>query len=50
MKSLASNISSEFIKLKDDDWLNKQRIAGKVVADTLSLLEKQRRPSAEDAG
>lgn len=30
-----------FYKLKDDSWLEKQRVAGRVVAGTLSLLEKQ---------
>lgn len=29
------------VKLKDQNWLDKQRIAGKVVADTLSLLRDQ---------
>jgi methionyl aminopeptidase len=30
---------SSFVDLKDDDWLTKQKIAGKVVAETLTLLE-----------
>lgn len=31
--------NNEFIKLKDKDWLDKQRVSGKVTADTLSMLE-----------
>jgi methionine aminopeptidase len=34
-----SNLTSEFVKLKDQDWLKKQRIAGRVAAQTLTLLE-----------
>lgn len=33
--------NSELFKLKDQDWLEKQRVAGKVVAGALSLLEEQ---------
>lgn len=36
-KSLAPNV---LVKLKDQNWLDKQRVAGKVVAGTLSLLEQ----------
>lgn len=32
-------LKSDFIKLKDEQWLNNQRIAGKVAAGALSLLE-----------
>lgn len=32
-------LRSDFVKLKDDNWLKKQRIAGKVAAQTLTLLE-----------
>jgi len=32
---------NQFIKLKDNDWVNKQRLSGKVVADALSLLEDE---------
>jgi methionyl aminopeptidase len=35
----APALSNQFVKLQNNDWLEKQRIAGKVVADTLSLLE-----------
>lgn len=35
----ASNTSLGFIKLKGEDWLEKQRIAGKVAAGALMLLE-----------
>jgi methionyl aminopeptidase len=31
---------NSFIELKNSDWLNKQRVAGKVVAKTLSLLKQ----------
>lgn len=37
-ESLSNN---GFYKLKDESWLEKQRVAGHVVAGTLSLLEKQ---------
>jgi len=33
--------SNNFITLKNQDWLEKQRVAGRVVADVLSLLEAQ---------
>jgi len=33
--------SNELIKIKDQEWLNRQRIAGKIAALTLTLLEKQ---------
>jgi len=33
-----NSISSSLIKLKDEDWLSKQRIAGKTVAQALQLL------------
>src|SRR5271157_268447 len=33
--------SNEFITLKDKNWLEKQRVAGKVVAGALSLLEAE---------
>jgi methionyl aminopeptidase len=33
------DLSANFVKLKDNDWLQKQRIAGKVTAGALSLLE-----------
>ena len=33
------NLSASFVTLKDDEWLAKQRIAGKVAGQTLSLLE-----------
>lgn len=33
--------SNGFFKLKNQDWLNKQRVAGKVVAKTLNLLLDQ---------
>lgn len=39
MKLQTSNIRNEFVGLKNQDWLDKQRIAGKVVANTLALLE-----------
>jgi methionyl aminopeptidase len=32
--------SSELVKLKNQDWLTKQRVAGKIAALTLNLLEK----------
>jgi len=31
---------NSLIKLKDQNWLDKQRVAGKIVAETLKLLEK----------
>lgn len=40
MKKNNNNIGS-FIKLHDEEFLNNQRIAGKVVADTLTLLENE---------
>ena len=33
--------NNNLVRLKNQDWLDKQRIAGKVVAGTLSLLENQ---------
>lgn len=37
----ASNFNnSEFIDLKNKDWLNKQRVAGKITAGALCLLEQ----------
>lgn len=39
MKILDSSQSSSFIKLKDEDWLLKQRVAGRAVAATLTALE-----------
>lgn len=33
--------SNEFVTLKDNNWLEKQRVAGKVVAGALSLLEAE---------
>src|SRR5688572_2444687 len=32
--------SNSLVRLKSDHWLNRQRVAGKVVADTLTLLEQ----------
>lgn len=39
MKTIGIRLESELVDLKDNEWLEKQRIAGKVVANTLSLLE-----------
>lgn len=39
--SSGSFTSSELVKLKNQDWLNKQRVAGKIAALTLTLLKKQ---------
>lgn len=36
-----SLLNNGFFKLKDSSWLEKQRVAGRIVAGTLSLLEKQ---------
>lgn len=42
MRILSKDLSSDntFIDLKNTDWINKQRIAGKVVAKTLATLEQ----------
>lgn len=39
MKIINPNYQSEFVKLQGNDWLTSQRIAGKVVAATLTMLE-----------
>lgn len=36
----AAFASNSLVRLKNDHWLTRQRIAGKVVADTLSLLQQ----------
>lgn len=38
--------SNELIKIKDQKWLDRQRVAGKIAALTLTLLEKQVREKA----
>ena len=35
-----TNLQSDFIHLQDENWLQRQRIAGKVAAGALNLLEK----------
>ena len=42
IKNVSSNFitQSAFVKLKNSDWLERQRVAGKIVAKTLSMLEK----------
>jgi methionyl aminopeptidase len=39
MKLNNNNMDCSFVQLQNDNFLQRQRIAGKVVADTLSLLE-----------
>lgn len=34
-----SSVASGFFTLKNEDWLKKQRVAGKIAASTLSMLE-----------
>ncbi len=34
-------VPDSFVRLKNQDWLDKQRKAGKVVAETLALLERE---------
>lgn len=41
LSSNGSFNSNEFVILKNQNWLDKQRVAGKVVAATLCLLEEQ---------
>jgi len=39
VKTNNGSFRSEFVKIKDEKWLGKQRIAGRVAAGALSLLE-----------
>jgi len=43
MKIVGKNsfTNNSFIKLKDQSWIDKQRLAGKIVAHTLKLLQNQ---------
>src|ERR1700722_3227204 len=47
MKNNAFASVGELITLKDEEWLVKQRIAGKVAGDTLLLLEKEVRQGTD---
>lgn len=41
MRILNNSFNSELIQLKDEKWLENVRVAGKVAANALSLLEKE---------
>lgn len=47
MSSSGTFASNEFVTLKDQNWLDKQRVAGKVAAGALLLLESQIKNNTE---
>ena len=47
MSSSGTFVSNEFVTLKDQNWLDKQRVAGKVAAGALLLLESQIKNNTE---